>query len=178
MPAELAALEAAHMNACQNLEQLARDSGFDFTLECPEPTAEVIAVDVEVGGPWQADPNPLGVANARVDLVITNVGDEPIEVVVVDVFDGDAANLPVVDGRVDLTLSGVSDPSSGFASFGIRYPDVHGPEGDSNVSNPPPALAPGDSVTLDPFEFFGTVVIFDYRAGEYEAGSSVVIEES
>lgn len=140
-----------------------------------------MAVDVQVGGPWQADPNPVGVTDAHIVLTLTNVGDEPIQPIVIGIFEGDPTNLPVIDGVVDLTRSGISsDPESDFTLFGLIYPDVSGDQGDSIVSNPPPILAPGESVEIDGFAGGGgggLIVIFDYRAGEYEAGSFVVIEE-
>ena len=177
---EMDQLNSSYIIACKNLEQLGRDAGFDFSLGCPEEPPAVVAVDVQVGGPWQADPNPIGVTGAHVVLTLTNVGDEPIQPVVIAVFEGDPTNLPVIDGVVDLTRSGISsDAESDFTLFGLIYPDVSGDQGDSIVSNPPPILAPGESVELDGFDFsgFGLIVIFDYRQNEFQAGSFVVIEQ-
>lgn len=177
---EMDQLNSSYINACKNLEQVGRDAGFDFGLGCPEEPPAAVAVDVQVGGPWQANPNPIGVTGAYVVLTLTNVGDEPIQPVVIDIFEGDPTNLPVIDGVVDLTRSGISsDAESDFTLFGLIYPDVSGDQGDSIVSNPPPILAPGESVELDGFDGSGggLIVIFDYRQDEFQAGSFVVIEQ-
>jgi hypothetical protein len=172
-------LMLAQATSCRTLEQLGNDAGYSVELSCPQEPVEPVepveplTVDVQVGGPWMADPNPLAATEGDVDMTLTNVGDEPIQPVVIVIFEGDPTNLLLVDGVVDLSLSGVTDPSSGFASFGVEYPDVFG-EGDSKVGEVA-TLAPGETAEIT---MFGSdvFVVFDYQAGEFEAGSYVVIE--
>ncbi len=175
---EMDQLNSSYVNACKNLEQLGRDAGFEFSLRCPEEPPEVVAVDVQVGGPWIADPNPHGVTDAQLEMVLTNVGDESIRPVVISIFGGDPTNPPIVDGVVDLSQSGLSDANSSLAAFGLEYPDVEAifTQGDSRVTGEVPILDPGDSVAISVFGS-GPFVIFDYRQGEFQAGSFVVIEQ-
>ena len=168
------ALMLAQATSCRTLEQLGNEAGYSVHLGCPQEPMEALTVDVQMGGPWMADPNPLVAFEGDVDMTLTNVGDEPIQPVVIVIFEGDPTDLPIVDGVVDLSLSGVTDPSSGFASFGVEYPNVFG-EGDSKVGEVP-TLAPGETVTNTMFGGSSVIVVFDYRAGEFEAGSYIVIE--
>jgi hypothetical protein len=175
---EMDQLNSSYIIACKNLELLGRDAGFEFSLGCPEEPPEVVAVDVQLGGPWIADPNPHGVTDAQLEMVITNVGDEAIRPVVISIGGGDPTNPPIVDGVVDLSQSGVSDANSSLAAFGLEYPDTETifTQGDSRVTGEIPILAPGESVAISVFGS-GPFVIFDYRQGEFQAGSFVVIEQ-
>ena len=116
--------------------------------------------------------------DAQLEMVLTNVGDESIRPVVISIFGGDPTNPPIVDGIVDLSQSGVSDANSSLAAFGLEYPDVEAlfTQGDSRVTGEVPLLDPGDSIAISVFGS-GPFVIFDYRQGEFQAGSFVVIEQ-
>jgi hypothetical protein len=170
------AFEAASLavaSGWSTLEQLGNRAGYSVDLGCPREPVEEVAVDVLVGGPWQALPNPLAETDGDIRLTLTNVGDESIRPVVISVFEGDPTNLPIVDGVVDLSLSGITDPDSDFASFGVAYPDVLG-EGDSKVGDVP-TLAPGETADATMFGGSEVIVIIDYRQGEFEAGNYLVI---
>jgi hypothetical protein len=168
------ALMVAVATSCRTLEQQGKDAGYSVELSCPQEPVEPLTVDVQVGGPWLADPNPLAATEGDIHMTLTNVGDEPIQPVVIVIFEGDPTNLPLVDGVVDLSLSGVTDPSSGFASFGVGYPDVFG--GDDSKVGEVATLAPGETAEITMFGGSEVFVVFDYQAGEFEAGSYVVIE--
>ena len=172
----IAAAMTAIATGCMNLQQLGVSAGYAAELSCPlapAPAPEPIALDVQVGGPWVADPNPLAVTDGDIQVTLRNVGAEPIRPVIIDVFEGDPNNLPIVNGVVDLSLSGVGDPDSGLASFGVQYPDVFTGD-DSNVGEVP-LLASGAS-TETTLSASDVLVVFDYRQDEFEAGSRVVIE--
>jgi hypothetical protein len=176
LPGSLGDLQLEFIAACTELEETAAAAGYALDMQCPEPPPEVFEVTVEVGSGWIATPHRLPRGTDLVAIQITNASAEPIRPVVLDIFQGDPTNLPVGEGLVDLSLSGVTDPSSGYAAFGLAYPN--GLLGDdSRVQGEPPELSPGESITVQLW-VSGDVVIFDYRDGEYEAGSYLVIERS
>ncbi|HEX7100772.1 MAG TPA: hypothetical protein VF377_16205, partial [Acidimicrobiia bacterium] len=63
-PPEVVRLQDAFRKACTDLEEAAADMGIDADLSCPPPPPEVESVEVEVGGTWQAVPNPLPASDA------------------------------------------------------------------------------------------------------------------
>jgi len=181
----LAELPAGHeerwlavVDSCRSLVDLGSDAGFRTDLGCPSPPEEPIAIDVQIGDEWSATPNPLPVGDGLVLMTITNTGSDVIRPVVVQIFGGDPFDLPVVDGVVDLSRDGEFDPSSGFASFGIGYAGLDQVFVDEfGVTGEPPELLPGESVEAVIWSE-ETMVVFDYRPGEFEAGAHVVIERS
>ena len=173
IPAPLADLDVAFIEACQNLELAAANSGHLLDMLCPQPPAQALVLEVEVGDSWTAAPDPLPLGDGLVELRIVNTGHDPVRPVVLDIFEGDPVDLPVVGGLVDISRSGVFDPPSGHAPFGVAYPD--GLLGDdSHLLAEPPELLPGEFVDARLW-ISGDIVVFDYRAGEFEAGSYVVI---
>ncbi len=165
----------AYIVACAAMETTAAQAGYELDLQCPEPPPEAIEVRIEAGDQWVATPASLPADADLITLEITNIGTEPIRPVVLDIFEGDPLDLPVGEGVVDIALSGVSDPSSGYASFGLAYPnDLFGD--DSRLTDVPPELAPGKTVTTHLF-VSGHLVVFDYRAGQFEAGRYVVVDK-
>ena len=178
VPADLERALFGAVDACESLEQMAAEAGLQADLGCPTPPPKPVSVDVEVGDVWVAAPNPLEVGEGLVTMRITNTGAEPIRPVVLDIFEGDALDLPVVDGVVDLSRDGEFDPSSGFAAFGLAYPGHEVLFGeDSTVIGEAPELLPGESVEAVVWSE-GTMVVFDYEPGEFEAGAYVVVERS
>lgn len=177
-PAGLVSLNLALMDTCRALEQAAAEAGYDVNLGCPQPPAEAVTIVVEIGGEWSAVPESLPAGDLIVEMVLTNTGNEPARPVVVEIFEGIATALPMVDGLVDLSQRGVGQ--EGITSFGLRYPgdrDIS-PEGDSDVTGEVPVLEPGDSVTIEFFASGPTIVVFDYGQGKFEAGSYIVIEQA
>ena len=161
--------------ACSDLESKAADGGYRVDLQCPTPPPEVVEVGVEVGGSWEASADTVPTGNVAVDLAITNTGDSAIQVVVIDIFEGDPLDLPVENGLVDIGLSGVTfDSDSTHAYFGVAYPDVFVGE-DSQLRADFPELAPGETVHVTVWGS-GPIVVFDYGPGEFEAGARVLIE--
>lgn len=162
-------------DACQEVVDKAAAEGYSVDLGCPTPPPEVIEVDVEVGRDWVANPDLVPTGDEVVELTIINVGDTPLRIVVLDIFEGDPLNLPIQNGLVDLTLSGVTfDSNTSHAYFGVAYPDVFSGE-DSQLGEPPPEVHPGETVMVS-VHGSGPIVVFDYTAGQFEAGAHVVIE--
>jgi len=173
-PADFQAFNTAYIESCRNLEQTGVEAGYESSLGCPQPRSDAVTIDVQVGGPWSASTNPLPPGELDIEMDITNVGDETIRLAVVIVFEGDPTTLPVVDGIVDLSISGVTE--TGFTAFGLVYPDDRDSE---NAPTPiAPELNPGETLTLTAF-LAGSdiIVIFDNLPGEYEAGNYIVIEQ-
>lgn len=161
--------------ACQEVVDTAAAEGYQLELGCPTPPPEEVEVDVEVGSAWVASPDVVPMGNVVVELTITNVGDAPIRVVVLDVFDGDPLDLPIENGLVDLAVSGVTfDSDTSSTHFGVAYPDVFFGE-DSQLGEPPPEVRPGETV-FAMVHGSGPIVVFDYTAGQFEAGAHVVIQ--
>ncbi len=175
MPAEIGSLYAALGAACTALESQGRDAGYAVDLDCPEPPAEVVTVDVEAEEVWSASPNPLATGDGPVQIHITNTGSEPIRPVVLDQIDGDPLDLPVLNGLVQIEKGGTSDSS--HTSFNLAYPGVEGFVDETGLIAQPPELAPGDSIVAAVWGS-GPIVILDYRAGQFEVGAFVVIERS
>lgn len=167
------------VESCQALEELGSDAGYRTDLGCPTPHPEPQTVSVEIDEDWSATPNPLPVGDGLVLMTITNTGTRNVRPVVIQIFSGDPLDLPFVGGAVDLSRSGVSEPGSGFAEFGLAYPggEMIFTEGDSKVTDEVPGLAPGQSVEVDVWSD-GTIVVLDYRSDEFERGAYVVIERS
>lgn len=160
--------------ACNELEDTAAEAGYDLDIRCAEGPSQAFEVSVEVGATWIATPSQLPPGTDVVAIRITNTSPEPIRPVVLDIFEGDPLNLPVGEGLVDLSLGGVIDPSSGYAAFGLAYPEgLLGDDG--RVLGEPPELPPGESMTVRLW-ISGDIVIFDYRDSAYEAGSYVAVE--
>jgi hypothetical protein len=176
--ADLAALNLAYIDTCRALELTATEAGYDVSMGCPVPPAETATIAVDIGMEWSAVPESLPAGDLIVEMVLTNVGDEPVQPVVVVIFEGDASALPTVGGIVDLSQSGVGQ--AGVTSFGLLYPGDHDifTEGDSDVTGEVPVLEPGDSVTIEFFTSSTTIVVFDYGQGKFEAGSYIVIEQA
>ena len=161
--------------ACQELVDKAAAEGYQLALGCPAGPPEVVEVDVEVGSTWVASPDTVPSGNVVVELMITNVGDTPVRVVVLDVFDGDPLDLPIENGLVDLAVSGVTfDSDSSTTHFGVAYPEVFLGE-DGQLGEPPPEVGPGETVYAT-VHGSGPIVVFDYTAGQFEAGAHVVIQ--
>jgi hypothetical protein len=179
LPAEQEQLLLAMVDSCRSLEDLGTDAGFRTDLGCPSPPEEPVSIEVEVDGQWSATPNPLPVGDGLVQMTITNTGSEAIRPVVLDIFEGDPVDLPIIDGVVDLSRSGVSfDASSRFSYFGIVYPGHEMLFGeDSTVLGEPPELLPGESIEAVIWSE-GTMVVFDYQPGGFETGAYVVVERS
>jgi len=172
-PADFQAFNTAYVESCRSLEQTGVEAGYASSLGCPQPPPQAVTIEVQVGGPWSASTNPLPPGELDLEMVITNVGDETIRLAVVTVFEGDPTTLPVVDGIVDLSRSGIGE--IGFTAFGLIYPDDRDSE---NAPTPvAPELRPGETLTLTAFLSSNIIVIFDNRPGEYEAGNYVVIEQ-
>lgn len=160
--------------ACEQLVETASLAGYSLDLGCPTAPPEVVHVEVSVGPSWEASPDLVPVGDVVVELAISNTGDVPIPVVVLDIFDGDPLDLPSASGLIDLSLSGVFDTSSDHASFGVAYPDVFTGE-DSQLRDEVPELQPGETVTVTVWGE-GPIVVFDYSESQFEAGARVVIE--
>lgn len=178
LPDEHEQLLLAAVETCRSLEDLGADAGYQSDLGCPTPPPEPISMTVEIGAQWSATPNPLPVGDGLVQMTITNTGAEPIRPVVLDIFEGDPLDLPVVDGVVDISKSGELDPASGFAEFGLAYAGENEVFIDEfGVTGEPPELFPGESVEAVVWSE-GTMVVFDYQPGQFEAGAYVVVERS
>ena len=172
-PADFEVLNTAYVESCRNLEQTGVEAGYGSSLGCPQPPPEAVTVDVQVGGQWSASTNPLPSGELDLEMEITNVGDETIRLAVATVFEGDPTTLPVADGIVDLRRSGVTE--TGFTAFGLLYPDDRDSE---NAPTPvAPDLKPGETLTLTVFLSSNSIVVFDNRPGEYEAGNYIVIDQ-
>lgn len=172
LPAEQEQLLLAMVDSCRSLEVLGTDAGYRTDLGCPSPPEQPVSIDVEMGDEWSASPNPLPVGDGLVLMTITNAGAEAVRPVVVQIFEGDPLDLPVVGGVVDISRSGEFDPASGYAEFYVHYAG----EG-WEVIGEPLELSPGESVEAVVWSE-GTLVVLDYRHGEFEAGAYVVIERS
>lgn len=156
------------IDACEEMEETAEHEGFALDLSCPAPPPEVVEVRVEVGAGWHAEPDLAPTDGVVLELTITNSGDKPVRVVVLDVFGDDPLNLPLADGLVDLTQHGVG--------FGIAYPELL--TGDDNtLAGPPPEILPGETVTATVWGS-GPVVVLDHSVGALERGSYVVIKRA
>lgn len=181
LPADMESLLLSYVEKCAQLLDLGAKAGYDTSsvdLGCPSAPPEAVSVTVEAGDPWRADTNPLPVGDGLVAMVITNTGTETVRPVVIDIFEGEPLDLPVIDGVVDIARSGVFDSQSPYASFGLAYAgedEVFIDE--SGVTGEPPELPPGASVDVVVWSE-GTLVVFDYRPGEFEAGARVVITRS
>ena len=154
------------VDACEEMEETAASGGFAIDLQCPTPPPESVDVRVEVGAVWKASPDLVSTGNVVIELDIINVGSSPVQVVVVDIFPGNPVDLPVENGVVDLARSG--------ESFGVAYPDVFVGE-DSQLVDELPEVLPGETVHATVWGS-GPIVVFDYAAGRFEAGSYVLIE--
>ena len=175
---ELEQLVLGWVESCRALEDLGSEAGYQSNLNCPPPRPEAVSADVEVGDEWTATPNPLAVGDGLVEMTITNIGNEAIRPVVVQIFEGDPLNLPVVDGVVDISQSGFFDPAAGFAYFNLAYAGEDGVFiSESGVTGEPPELLPGESVGAVLW-VEGPMVVFDYTQGQFESGAFVVIERS
>ncbi len=178
MPADLERVLFGAVDACRALEQMAAEAGFRADLGCPTPPPKPVSVDVEVGDVWVAEPNPLAVGEGLVTMRITNTGDEAIRLVVLQIFEGDPLNLPVVGGVVDISRSGEFEATGRYAGFHLAYAGENEVFIDeSGVTGEPRELLPGESVDVVIWSE-GTMVVLDYRQGEFEAGAYVVIERS
>ena len=178
IPADLERVLFGAVDACRALEQMAAEAGFRADLGCPNPPPKPVSVDVEVGDVWVAAPNPLEVGEGLVTMRITNTGDEAIRPVVLQIFEGDPLNLPVVGGVVDISRSGEFEATGRYAGFHLAYAGENEVFIDeSGVTGEPPELLPGESVDAVIWSE-GTMVVLDYRQGEFEAGAYVVIERS
>ena len=161
---------------CRTLEDIGQDNGWDAGLDCPSAPPTGAPTDVAVfasPGEWLAVPTQVTDTGTGVSLAITNPGDEPVEVVVVALFEGDPANLPMVNGVLDSSRCNqfFAEPDPHPAYFGCELPSPQG-EGDPFEVD---EIAAGDSVSFSVFGP-GVFVVFDYRSGAYEAGEYVVIE--
>jgi len=178
LPAEMERLLLALGDACRLISERGAETGFrteSVDLGCPSPPPQVESVWVEVGQTWVAVPNPVPVGDGVITILITNTGTEAIRPVVLDVFEGDPLDLPVFDGVVDISRSGEFDPASGFSAYGLAYPDMEQYLG--GVISEPPELLPGESVDVTVWSET-SIVVFDYRQGQFEAGAYVIIERS
>lgn len=169
---ELEELLLAMVESCGSLEDLGSEAGFEPNLDCPTPPPEAISVDIEADGEWSANPNQVPVGDGLVQMTITNTSVEPIRPVVLEVFAGDPLDLPVIGGVVDISRSGEFDPASGYAEFYVHYAGENW-----EVTGEPLELSPGESVEAAVWSE-QTLVVFDYRPGEFEAGAFVVVERS
>lgn len=161
--------------ACQEVVDTAAADGYGVDLLCLTPPSEAIEVNVEMGSAWVASPDVVPTGDVVVELAVTNVGDSPVRVVVLDVFDGDPLGLPIENGLVDLAVSGVTfNSDTPSTHFGVAYPDVFFGE-DSQLGEPPPEVGPGETVYAT-VHGSGPIVVFDYTAGQFEAGAHVVIQ--
>ena len=172
VPPDQEQLLLAMVETCRSLEDLGSDAGFRTDLGCPSPPEEAVSIDVEISDEWSATPNPLPVGDGLVRMTITNTGSEAIQPVVIEIWEGDPLNLPIVDGVVDISQSGFFDPASGFAEFGLSYAGENW-----EVVGEPLELPPGESVEAAIWSE-GTIVVLDYRPGEFEDGAYVVVERS
>jgi len=173
LPAEVERLFHASVESCRSLEDLGSDAGFRTDLGCPTPPEEPVSVEIEIGDEWSAVPDPLPIGDGLVAMTITNTGSETVRPVVVEIWEGDPLNLPLVDGVVDISRSGVDfDLASDSTTFGISYAGENW-----EVDGEPLELPPGESVEAAVWSE-GTLVVFDYRQGRFETGAYVVIERS
>jgi hypothetical protein len=173
LPPELERQFHAFAESCRSLADLGSDPGFRADLGCPTPPEEPVPVAVDIGDQWSATPDPLPVGDGLVAMSITNNGSETVQPVVIEIWDGDPLNLPIVDGFVDISRGGVEfDVTSDATTFGISYAGENW-----EVNGEPLELPPGASVEASVWSE-GTLVVFDYRQGEFEAGAYVVIEPS
>lgn len=178
VPVELEQLFLAMVETCRSVQDLGTGAGYRSDLGCPTPPPEPVSMTVETGDQWSATPNPLPVGDGLVQMTITNTGAEPIRPVVLDIFEGDPLDLPLVDGVVDISKSGEFDPASGFAEFVLAYAGENEVFIDEfGVTGEPPELLPGESVEAALWSE-GTMVVFDYQPGQFEAGAYVVVERS
>jgi hypothetical protein len=179
LPPDTLEFVSAYVAACDALVQKGAEVGYSadsLDLGCPSLPPIPVTIEVIAGEVWVAAPNPAAAGDGLVRMVITNTGTEAIRPVVVDISEGDPLKLPVVGGVVDLALGGVWEAGSEYASFNLHYSghdQVFITE--DGVQGQPPELAPGQSVEAAVWSG-GTLVVFDYRAGEFEAGALVVIE--
>jgi len=169
---ELEQLLLGAVESCRSLEDLGSEAGYETNLDCPTPPPEAISVDIEADDEWSANPNPLPVGDGLVRMTITSIVSEPIRPVVLEIFAGDPLNLPVVDGVVDISRSGEFDPASDYAEFYVHYAGENW-----EAFGEPLELPPGESVEAAVWSE-QTLVVFDHRPGEFEAGAYVVVERS
>lgn len=173
LPPDLEQLLDATVESCRTLGDLGSDEGLRADLDCPDPREEPVAVEVEIGDRWSATPNPLQVGDGLVAMTIVNRGSKALRPVVIEIWEGDPLNLPIVDGFVDISRSGVEfDAASDFTPFGLSYAGENW-----EAEGEPLELLPGESVEVAVWGE-GTLVVFDYQQGEFEAGAYVVIERS
>lgn len=142
--------------ACQSLEQRLAEQGNSTDLGCPP-----IEVIVEVGDVWKATPNVVPVGG--LGLTISNKGNQPIRPMVIEILEGDPLDLPVFDGVVDISQSGVVDSASVYAAF--------------RLITQLEELQPDQGVRIRIASDF-TLVVLDHRPGEFEAGAVVIIKRS
>jgi len=168
----------AAVETCRSLEDLGSDAGYRSDLGCPTPPPEAVSIDVEAGSQWSATPNPLPVGDGLVRITITNTGDQAIRPIVLEIFEGDPLNLPVFGGVVDLSIDvQFRETGDGDIEFRFAYPGPEVHPGEEPVIGEPPELLPGESIEAAVWSE-GTLVFFDYRQGEFEAGAYVVVERS
>ena len=172
VPPELEELLLAMVESCGSLEDLGSEAGLETNLDCPTPPTEAISVDIEADDVWSANPNQVPIGDGLVQMTITNTSAEQIRPVVLEVFAGDPLDLPVIDGMVDISRSGEFDPASGYAEFYVHYAGENW-----EVTGEPLELSPGESVEAAIWSE-QTLVVFDYRPGEFEAGAFAVVERS
>lgn len=163
--------------SCRALEESATREGYEVVMNCPQPPTETTEVDVAVsiGDSWTATPDILPSGHIDVWLTVTNTDGDAVHPVVLQIFEGDPLNLPIRNGRVEVTRSMTLDPESPYAYFGLMYPDELLVTGGVTIGDAPP-LEPGESFEIGSSGPSSSYVVFDYRPGEFEAGAYVVIQ--
>jgi hypothetical protein len=159
------------LSACHDLERMATDGGVTVELPCPadeseQPSAMPVQAVIGEDG-WTLHPAGVIDDGEGVELVIVNSDTVAHQPVVADIFAGDPGHLPIRDGQVDLTKSGVvedADAAPDQTMFGLAWPQADGDDSRSNA----PDLEPRNSITVPLLS--GTYVIFDHAPGAYEAG--------
>jgi hypothetical protein len=169
------------VEGCRAVEAVATSNGIDADLQCPMPPGGPpvqVTVTIEASD-WSVEPSGvIEDTGGGVEITIVNQDDVAHRPMIIAIFSGSPAELPIVDGVLDLSRCGVSsdasDPSPPPAYFGCEYPEHLG----DNVAYVIGELAPGESITV-PVSGAGdggTFVVIDHIAGAYDAGQYMVIE--
>lgn len=163
-------------DSCRGLEEAATRAGYQLVMECPQLPVESteVTVTVSIGDSWTATPDVLPSGHIDVWLTVTNTGSDAVHPVVLEIFEGEPLDLPIRNGRVDVTRSMTLDPQSSYAYFGLMYPDELLVTEGVTIGDAPP-LEPGESFEIGSSGPSSSYVVFDYRPGEFEAGTYVVI---
>ena len=142
--------------SCYSLDLSLIEAAQAEQLPCPP----IAVVEIDAGEEWNATTQvaPVG---GWLELRVTNNGVEAMELVVIEIVDGDPFDLPVVDGMVDLSQADQAESSG--ATF--------------NLISPASSYAPGEGFATKTASE-NTIVVFDNGVGRFEAGAVIVITRS